>query len=146
MRDRCRAIVRVSRNGYGIERAAGSVHWYVMSEGPQVVFLNASGALYALPQTTPEVSVWLQQRADCWVGNYTLHDATAARARDLRNLIIDDIRARLLELRSVGALNPVPRVGQVARPAKSVRALASPAKVLPGISRMRVARPQFLRS
>lgn len=97
-------IGTITLSGYGVTRAAGAVHWYLEYEGPQVVFVDADGRVFALRDGTLLADAWLAHHVEWLVGRYDRSGsrqlgAFAAR----REQLVGDIYARLQELRQVRA-------------------------------------------
>lgn len=103
MRDARQSIARICANGYGIARAAGRVHWRVLYAGPQSVFVDDAGRVYAVPANTPLEARMIADQRSCWIGTY---HALLTRKRGVplsRERIAADLLARAKELQGVAA-------------------------------------------
>lgn len=106
MRDPEKPIGRIARNGsdIGVFRAAGAIHWYALYEGPQHVFIDDDGRVFALPQGMTHADIWITNRHAWWTGNYHVTGTHGARYRDwVRTDIVADLRVRQAELRGRAA-------------------------------------------
>jgi hypothetical protein len=98
MRAPDKPIARISKSGEGIDAAASRAFWYVIYEGPQSVFVDDGGQMFALPQGCALMLRWIDAHRAWWVGNFTTQ-----RNQSLRALILVNLHARLRELQGVPA-------------------------------------------
>lgn len=99
MRDAEKPVGRIARNGNGLPRIAGCVHWFALYEGPQTLFVDDAGIAFSLPQGTNAAVRWTQERTRWWVGNYAIPLTRRGHCPDLRrDEIVSDLRVRLGEL------------------------------------------------
>jgi hypothetical protein len=85
-------------SGYGLEAAAGRIAWYVIYEGPQTVFVDDEGRVFAAQQGCSMMLRWIESHQPWWVGNFT------AKASDpVHKRVLDELRSRHCELRVAGA-------------------------------------------
>lgn len=102
-RDCKRPIGRVAVSGYGIERTVDAVHWYLRYEGPQSVFMDDDGSVWAAVKGTATELRLLAQHSQWLVGSYEMGDVRSNTERLHRSYLIDDLRERLRELRELAA-------------------------------------------
>jgi hypothetical protein len=92
-------IGRIARSGYGVSRAAGAIHWYVLSEGPQAVFVADDGRVRCAPVGTSIERLLAERYPEWFCGCYSYRAATELTRAD----IAADLRARACELYGVAA-------------------------------------------
>lgn len=96
-------IGRITKNGYGVGRAAGAIHWYVLYEGPQAAFIDADGRVLCVPVGTATELRLLAQHIDWFIGRYDCGLRTGRKTLLSRESIVGDLRARARELFGVAA-------------------------------------------
>lgn len=102
-RDAAKPVGRVTASGYGVLRAGGAVHWYVLAEGPQSVFVADDGRVLAAPADSHTEAELLRRHPDWLVGCYAESRVRRGAVAVQREGIIADLRERANELGGVAA-------------------------------------------
>lgn len=103
-RDASKPIGRIADSGYGCDRVAHKIDWFIQYEGPQLVFADNTGAVYAFPEGQSLALRWGAQHPRWMVGIYCLRRRRSGAVFTLaRCHIADDLRERAAELHEAAA-------------------------------------------
>lgn len=103
MRDPDVPLKAVGAAATGLPIAASRVHFVVLYEGAQRVFMDERRRVYACPVGTVAAERIEQQHPEWMVGTYSTWEHSTRLPNALRRVIIADLRARLDELRGARA-------------------------------------------
>jgi hypothetical protein len=99
MRDPEVSLGRIARTGFGLSRRAGAVHWFLYYEGPQRVFMDPDGQVFAMPVGLRCEERMCGEHPDWLVGTYSARGKRRDHLGEiLRAMLIADLRARADEL------------------------------------------------
>lgn len=100
MRDPERPVGRVVRSGQGVGRLASTIHFFVIYEGTQHVFVDESGNVYCVGEGTCLAMRQCAAHPAWLVGTYYdgVGKRLSRRGESIRALITDDLLARVGEL------------------------------------------------
>lgn len=101
-RDTSKPIGRIADSGYGCDRVAHKIDWFIQYEGPQAVFADEEGAVFAFPDGQSLALHWYARHPRWLVGLYCMR-APGSGERFSRMRCASDLRDQAVALRRAAA-------------------------------------------
>lgn len=96
-------VAHIRASGYGLDRATRRIHWFVLYEGPQTVFVDDMGTVFAAPDGCITERALMAGHVDWCVGRFESNSTKPRAFQATRDLILENLRERAGELRKVAA-------------------------------------------